>query len=354
MSKRPALECLIREQRVRRGWSQEELARRSGLSRAGISAIETGRLVPSAASALALAAAFGRRVEDLFRLPRVAAEPAAWAWPPRREPCRYWRAEVAGRLRRYPVEPTALGVLPHDGVSEAGACRDEGTADPSATLVVACCDPAVGLLADALARAAGVRLLALPRSSRAALALLEQGLVHAAGVHLAPADSAGGNASAVRQGLGPGFRLLRVARWEEGIALAPGLGLASIRAAVRAEVRWVGREAGSGARQCLDELLSGRPPIPERVATDHRGVAEAIRLGWAEVGVCLRLASEEAGLDFLSVRHEAYDLCYPDALDGDSRLRALRDTVRSPSYRRCLAALPGYDSTKAGDVQPVD
>jgi molybdate-binding protein len=261
---------------------------------------------------------------------------------------------VAGRVRLYPVEANPLGVVPHDGVAEEGACRDAGTADPSATLVIACCDPAVGLLAEVLARSAGVRLLALPRSSRSALALLEQGLVHAAGVHLAAAGASEGNAAAVRHGLGPGFQLLRVARWEEGISLAPSLRLPTVREAVRADLRWVGREAGSGARQCLDELLAGRRPPPERVATDHRGVAEAVRLGWAEAGVCLRLASEEAGLDFLGVREEAYDLCYPDALRDDTRLRALHEAVRSSSYRQWLDALPGYDVAETGEVQPVE
>ena len=62
-----------------RGWSQEELARLSGLSRAGVSAIETGRLIPSAAAALALAAALGCRVEDLFRLHGAEPQQAAWA-----------------------------------------------------------------------------------------------------------------------------------------------------------------------------------------------------------------------------------------------------------------------------------
>jgi molybdate-binding protein/transcriptional regulator with XRE-family HTH domain len=347
------LENRVREHRERRGWSQEELARRSGLSRAGISAIETGRLVPSAAAALALAAAFGRRVEDLFRLPSAEREPAAWAWPPRREPCRYWRAEVAGRVRLFPVEASPLGVIPHDGVWDHGAVRDEGEADPSSTLVVACCDPAVGLLADVLARAAGVRLLALPRSSRAALALLEQGLVHAAGVHLAAAGAAEGNATAIRHGLGPGFHLLRVARWEEGITFAPALQLPTADDAVRADLRWVGREPGSGARQCLDELFEGRRPPPEHIATDHRGVAESVRLGWADAGICLRLTSAEAGLEFLSVREEAYDLCFPDALKDDARLRALVEAVRSRSYRRWLGALPGYDNAETGEVQPV-
>ena len=40
------LENEVRAYRTRLGWSQEELASRSGLSRAGISAIETGRLIP--------------------------------------------------------------------------------------------------------------------------------------------------------------------------------------------------------------------------------------------------------------------------------------------------------------------
>ena len=69
MADEPRLENDVRAYRDRLGWSQDELARRSGLSRAGISAIETGRLVPSTGAALALARAFGCTVEDLFRLP---------------------------------------------------------------------------------------------------------------------------------------------------------------------------------------------------------------------------------------------------------------------------------------------
>ena len=69
---REALSNRVREERLRRGWSQDVLAARAGLSRAGVSAVETSRLVPSAAAALALAAAFGCRVEDLFTLTRPA------------------------------------------------------------------------------------------------------------------------------------------------------------------------------------------------------------------------------------------------------------------------------------------
>lgn len=345
-------ESVLRDWRGRRGWSQEDLARRSGLSRAGVSAIETGRLVPSAAAALALAAALECRVEDLFRLRKPAAGAPTWAWEPRRTPCRYWSAEIGGKIRLYPAEPSPLGMIPHDGVAHEGALQAGEPIDPERTLLMACCDPAVGLLAAELAREAGVRLLAFQRSSRTALTLLGQGLVHAAGVHLSRHDEPGGNAGVVRTELGSGYTLLRVTHWEEGVALAPGLDLTTVGAAVRSDLRWIGRESGSGARQCLDELLAGRW-TPNRLASDHRGVAEALRGGWADAGICLRLVSEEAGLDFLGVRQEAYDLCFPTRWEDDPRIKALIQAVRSPSYRQSLDDLPGYDSTAAGALQHI-
>jgi molybdate-binding protein/DNA-binding XRE family transcriptional regulator len=351
MANFPRFENDLRDRRSRLGWSQEELARRSGLSRAGISAIETDRLIPSAAAALALAAALECRVEDVFRL-RSGPQEVAWAWPPRREPCCYWHADVGDGRRLYPAEATAQGVVPYDGVYRDGSCQPDEGGDPGRTLVMACCDPAVNLLAGELARTADVRLIALPRPSRSALALLGQGLVHVAGVHLARADRPGGNAAIVKNELAAGYTLLRVARWKEGIAFAPGLKLPSIRAAIRSNLHWIGREDGSGARQCLDELLIGRK-APRRLAADHRGVAEAVRNGWADAGICLRLVSEEAGLDFLGVREEAYDLCFPEASCNDLRIRALLDVVRSPWYRKTLGRLPGYNSADTGELQRV-
>ncbi len=353
MASTPRFENEIRQRRTSRGWSQEQLAHRSGLSRAGISAIETGRLIPSAAAALALAEALECRVEDLFRLRRSEPAEPQWAWPPARDRCRYWAAEVGGVQRLYPVAATPMGVVHHDGIYQDGACVAGARSDPRRTLVMACCDPAVGLLAAELARTADVRLIALQRPSRMSLSLLAEGLIHVAGVHLTCADQPGGNASVVRNDLGPGYSLLRIARWEEGIALAPSRKLTSVRAALRSDLCWIGRENGSGARQCLDELLGSRRAMPRCVATDHRGVAEAIRSGWADAGVCLRLVSEEAGLDFLGVRLEAYDLCFPARWEADPRIQALLDVVRSTPYRRALGELPGYDSAETGELQHV-
>jgi molybdate-binding protein len=109
-----------------------------------------------------------------------------------------------------------------------------------------------------------VQLIALERTSRTSLTLLGQGLVHVAGVHMASADQPAGNAGVVRSELGLGYCLLRAALWEEGIAVTPSRRLSSVRATLWSGVAWIGRERGSGARQCLDELLGpGRaaPPV---------------------------------------------------------------------------------------------
>jgi molybdate-binding protein/DNA-binding XRE family transcriptional regulator len=353
MSKAAPLANQVKQRRVARGWSQEELAREAGISRTEISAIETQRVVPSVAAALAIGAALGARVEELFGHRSGDAAGPAWAWPAAGDPARFWHAEVGGRVLWYPVEGTDLGEIGHDGLFRNGVAEISDRNAPQRTLVMACCDPAAALLATELARVGDFRLLVLPRSSGRALELLGAGLVHVAGVHLSHASRKPGNAGAVREALGPGFSLVHVARWTEGLAVGPGVSLRNVQGAVRSKLRWIGREPGSGARQCLDEILEGRAP-PRRIARDHRGVADAIRCGWGDVGVCLQLVSEEAGLGFLSVRDESYDLCFRTELESDPRLRALISILRSSAYRKLLGELPGYDATHTGELTRIE
>jgi molybdate-binding protein len=200
-------------------------------------------------------------------------------------------------------------------------------------------------------------VIVFSRSSTAALELLGRKAVHAAGVHLPNQASkraaSRGNAGAVRAAIGGGFALLRVADWDEGIAVAPVRRLRSPSAALNAKLTWIGREAGSGARQCLDQLRGERKP-PARVAASHRGVAEAIKQGWADAGVCVRLVSDEAGLDFFSVQREAYDLCLAGDSRRDPKLQAIVAAVRSTRYRSTLAELPGYDTAVSGEIATVN
>lgn len=337
----------VKQFREERGWSQQELAERTGLSRTGVSAIEMGKLVPSTVAALSLAKVFDCQVEELFQL--GGDEEPHWAWPPTREPCRYWRAVVQDRMILLPVEMSPLGMVPHDGICREGRLHDHACADPNRTLIVACCDPAVGLLAAEYARATPFRMLVLSRPSRQALKLLKDGVVHAAGLHLAESQRPEINVMAANEILNAPFRLLRVTNWQAGLATAQGRGLVSTARALTSGVRWIGRVPGSGARQVQDELLQGAD-APSITARNHAEVVEAIRSGWADAGVSIRLVAEEAGLDFISVREEAYDLCILRSQEVDPRLRALADVVRSLQFRKLLGDLPGYHTGFTGDI----
>ena len=58
--------CRVKEYRLKKGWSQEDLAASLDIRRQAVYDIESGRYLPNTAIALRLARLFGCRVEDLF------------------------------------------------------------------------------------------------------------------------------------------------------------------------------------------------------------------------------------------------------------------------------------------------
>ncbi len=249
----------------------------------------------------------------------------------------------------YPVEGPSFNMFPHDGVWQDGVGRDSGSSTAEKTLVLACCDPAVGLLAAEYARVSGFRLLVFPRGGAAALDLLQNGLVHIAGLHRSTPEHPTRNADSVRAQFGGGFSLLRAARWQEGVALAADNRTRSLQSVARSSWRWALREPGSGARGCLDALLGDKPASGRMVGT-HAAVAEAVRAGWADAGVCVQLAADQAGLNFIPVQTEALDFCFAPSLTHDARVQALIRLLRSRSHRRLVSELPGYDARETGDL----
>jgi molybdate-binding protein/DNA-binding XRE family transcriptional regulator len=345
----------IAQHRARRGWSQSQLAEQSAVSRTEISAIETGRVVPSVAVALRLASTLGESVETLFGMATPLAS-ARWAWPaPAGEDTRMWRATVDDRVLAFPVEPTAAGAVPHDATLTATGLDIVPDARPDRTLVIAGCDPLVGFVVREMSERHDVRMLPLSRSSTEAVMLLQQGLVHVAGVHLTDARGRSTNDRAVRSMLGRGHSLLHQMRWETGVALSPHRRERTVRELMHANLRWVNREEGSAARRTFDALLGShrRPRGYARVVRDHRAVAATVSSGWAEAGICVRPAAAEAHLAFVPLQQEAYELCVADALLDDPRVTALRAVLRSLHYRRLIGDVPGCVSSDTGEQRSV-
>jgi molybdate-binding protein/DNA-binding XRE family transcriptional regulator len=339
--------------RAAREWSQAELAKRAGISRAAVSAIESGRLTPSVMAALSLARVLECTVEELFgRSSKPVAADPTWAWQPWQEPCRYWEAEVCGRRLLYPAESISLNPFPQDGVWRGGVCHDTRAAAAEMTLTVATCDPAAALLAGEYARESGFRMLVFSRGGGAGLELARSRAIHVAALHRSTTEHPDRNAASVRAGLGGRGRLLRVARWEAGLAHGASVRTRSVTALSRRVRQWAAREPGSAARESLEELLGGKTPAG-RVVESHTGVTEAVRAGWAEAGVCVKVCAMEARLNFLPLQTEALDFCFHASLENDPRIQALIRVLRGRRYRQMLAELPGYDARLTGELGSV-
>jgi putative transcriptional regulator len=63
-----AIQSRVKELRRQRGWTQEELARKAGVTRQSIISIEKNRYVPSLPVALMFSRIFGCPTDEIFKL----------------------------------------------------------------------------------------------------------------------------------------------------------------------------------------------------------------------------------------------------------------------------------------------
>jgi len=369
-----AVRSFVRELRKRAGLSQGELAARVSLSRQSLSAIEAGTAVPSTTVALALGRALGCRVEELFALDAQDAPLAATLAPalaPAVAPVAGSRVRVGLVQDRWIAhglegdDPAAL-ITPADGIVARGRRRDKQAAavsplrdldDLRANVLVAGCDPALGLLAGHLIGGnARVRLHWLAAASSAALDAFASGLVHAAGLHIFDASSGEYNVPAVRARLGDRpVVLVNLASWEQGFVVRKGSRIRHPADLASRGVRLVVREPGSGAQSLLERLLAGagipraRLSVAETVH-GHHAVAHCVAHARGDVGVATAAAAAAFGLDFIPLSEDRFDLVFlADTVQGASGQRLL-EILASGRFKRDVGALPGYGTKRTGQI----
>lgn len=360
--------------RLRAALSQTELARRAGISRQALSAIESGAYQPGVQVALKLARALGENVENLFgEAPEKilkADYPARGSRSSLRSGDRASLARVGGRLVAVPLPPPRLTLFPPSALVkrvhpkrrvEVESFRSSEEID--STVVVAGCDPSLAIVVDYFARRGRpIGVLAAPASSHGALAAVAEGFAHVAGVHLHDPKTGAENQGAAQAAFrGRPFRRIRFARWEIGLAIRPAQ--SRIRGAAdlaRRGVRLVNRESGAGARAALDETLA-RQGIPSarirgyhRLANGHLEVAAAIAGGEADAGVTIRFAAELHGLRFQAWREESYDLIIPENEFESASVRIFLEALNSAALAREISSLCGYDTRQMGNLCPFD
>jgi len=359
----------IRETRAARGLTQSELARRAGISRQALSAVEAGAYQPSVAVALSLARELGTTVESLFASAdsddcrRIEARWTAEAPAPSSGVV---LGRVGGRVVAVPQAAAGLSLAPRSGlVVQAGRMRARISTlrspdEIDSTLLIAGCDPAVAILADWLARRRSpIRAVGLRCSSNGALAAMLEGRAHAAGVHLKDRRSGEYNLAAVRRALGnrPAM-LVNFARWELGLATAPGnrLEIRGFADLGRAGLRIANRERGSGARSALDDAIAELGLRADRISgyeyelSGHLEIAAAIAAGQADTGVTIRVAAQAYGLGFVALREERYDMVIPGSEADSPVVKAMLDALNSRRFAREVNQFCAYDTDQMGRV----
>lgn len=359
----------LREARQQSGLSQTELAQRAAVTRQTVSGLESGGGTPTLAVALRLAQVLGCGVDDLFWLPppapTVEAEvlPAAATLPPTR---RVQVARVGERTLARLVDAFAVadGLLPDPLVGPAASTVTLLTPPRTVahTAVVLGCDPALATLGSYLARqhaSSGMRLLIGQASSLQALAALQRGETHAAGMHLRDPDTGEYNLPYIRRALaGQRVRVVTAAHWQQGLMLAAGnpLGIQTVADLARPEVSLVNRELGAGSRAALDAALTtagltgAQVRGYDRIVGSHHTVAAIVAAGFASAGPGILAAASAQGLAFLPLAEERYDLVFTGATAESDPVMALLETLISPAFRSELGSLPGYDASRTGTI----
>lgn len=217
-------------------------------------------------------------------------------------------------------------------------------------------DVTLDLLAQALA-AKSRRLVSANVGSQGGLVALRRREAHLAGAHLLDPASGKYNLAAVRQYLGGvGVNIYGWVGREQGLMVARGnpKGVKGLTDLARADVTFVNRQRGAGTRVLLDYQLEKSGITPNQVhgydleEFTHLAVAAAVASGRADCGLGIPAAAQALGLDFIPLFHEHYDLIIPIEFAANPLLAPLFEIMRNETFKRDVAALPGYDISRMG------
>jgi molybdate-binding protein len=153
--------------------------------------------------------------------------------------------------------------------------------------------------------------------------------------------------------------LIGFCRREEGFLVAPGnpLKLKSIADAASKHARVTMRPKGAGAqllllgmlhraKMTLDQLTAVSP-----VCQTGPDIAQAIRAGRADIGIATRAVANVAGLEFIPIVWEQFDLAVRQSDYFRPAFQTLIKFMASREFAARARELGGYDIASAGTVR---
>lgn len=210
-------------------------------------------------------------------------------------------------------------------------------------------------------RESGSALATLPEGSERGLERFLAGEVVAAAIHLHTLDGTGtdANVEAVRRSVKTHDAvLIAFVRREQGFVVAPGnpLGLSAIADVVGRHARLALRPRGAGAQLLLLALLH-RAGVPFEgiahgpVCPTGPDIAQAIRAGHADCGIATRSVANAAGLGFVPIMWEDFDLVLHQRDYFRAPMQAFFGFLGSSEFKTRAQEAGGYDVSRAGQVR---
>jgi putative molybdopterin biosynthesis protein len=221
-------------------------------------------------------------------------------------------------------------------------------------------DLSLDLLAQFLAaREDRIRLTSANVGSLGGLFALRRGHSHIAGSHLLDPESGQYNVSYLKQYLPEkDVVLVTLVGREQGWIVQKGnpKDLKSWDDLRNSEISFVNRQRGAGTRMLLDYHLEQHDIDAsiiqgyEREEFTHLAVAAAVASQTADAGLGIRAAALALNLDFVPLAQERYDLVIPREYYQSKLLEPLFALLKDDEFQAAVAAMPGYDVSKMGDI----
>jgi molybdate-binding protein len=153
--------------------------------------------------------------------------------------------------------------------------------------------------------------------------------------------------------------LVGLVRREQGLLVSPGnpKNLQSLSDVLTSGAKMAVRQPGAGAQMLLDVLLTrvdaalrdlNRLEPPCLTGPD---LAAAVRAGKADCGIATRAAAHSAGLDFVSLTWENFDLLMRQRSYFRPPVQALIGFLGQKRLKQRAAELGGYDPAPSGQIR---
>ncbi len=211
-------------------------------------------------------------------------------------------------------------------------------------------------------RESGCGLATLAVGSEAGLARFAAGETIAAAMHLHALDDPSADANVAAMTTRSDMQdavMIGFCRREQGFLVAPGnpRKIASIDDVVTKRARIALRQKGAGAQLLLLSLLHrAKTPLDKLavvgpVCPTGSDIAQAIRAGRADTGIATRSAANSAGLGFVPVVWEPFDLLLRQRDYFRPAPQKLLKFLHSAELNAHAREMGGYDLHDSGDVR---